>query len=241
MNKNVLYVPVLCFVLGAAWSQDVRGSGELLSVDDHSCYGSGPKNVTFTPTRFTYVFSGSCTLTHTRLNLDVTAPWTGVGTYDPPTGHTAEDIIVPAPRIDQASRPYGRFQATMHCPADPWLNPNVTCDHVVPSVYAPLDNTSPNAMGWKQPFPLAPMISGQIQQQARPFTSSMDQNSVNNLNRQYGAYDAQQKAERQAQKFQRELQMRPGFIRPRGAEGEEASEAAPNSPEAGEPQGQRMP
>ena len=48
---------------------------------------------------------------------------------------------MPAPRIDEPSRPYGHFQATMHCSSDPWLNPNIKCDHIVPSVYAPLDNT----------------------------------------------------------------------------------------------------
>ena len=225
----------LCLWLTVALPHVMFGSGHLDGYDDHGCSAGDPKNATFTSTRFTYVFAGTCLLTQTRANLDVTVPWTGVGTYDPPTGHTAEDIIVPAPRIDQPSRPYGRFQATMHCSADPWLNPNIKCYHIVPSVYAPLDNTAPNTMGWKQPYPLAPVIAGTIQQTGRPYTSSMSQDAVNKLNRQYGAYDAQQKAERQTQKFQRELQMKPGFILPRGIEGEQPTEPTPSSPDAPEP------
>jgi hypothetical protein len=210
------------------------GTGELIGGDDTGCYGVDPSNITFTSARFTYVFTGSCHLLQTRANLPVVVPWTGVGTYDPPTGHTAEDIIVPAPRIDQPSRPYGRFQATMHCSRDPWLNPDVKCDHIAPTVYAPLDNTPPNAIGYKQPFPLGPWITGSIQQTGRPYTSMLTQDAVNKLNQQYGAFDAQQKAERQKQKFQHELQMKPGLIRPRGIEGSEpAHPPEPASPEPG--------
>jgi hypothetical protein len=49
----------------------------------------------------------------------------------------------------------------------------------------------------------------------------LTQDAVNKLNQQYGAFDTQQKAERQKQKFQHELQMKPGLIRPRGIEGSE--------------------
>lgn len=229
MNKSVWCVLVLYFVLGVTWSHDVLGSGELLPVDDHGCYGDGPQNVTFTPTRYTYVSAGQCTLAHTRLNLNVTVHWTGVGTYDPRSGQTAEDIIVPAPRIDEPSRPYGHFQAVMHCSSDPWLNPGVKCDHIAPTVYAPLDNTAPNAQGWKQPYPLAPVIAGTIQQTGRPYTSGMTQDAVNKLNRQYGVYEAQQKNEKLRQK----LQIHPGFVGPRGVEGEQPIEPVPVTPEEG--------
>lgn len=228
MKRRIVLACGACLWLSVTLPQGAQGSGELIGVDDHNCYGNGPQNATFTPTRYTYVSAGDCNLTQTRLNLDVTAHWTGVGTYDPPTKRAAEDIIVPAPRIDQPSRPYGHFVATMHCAADPWLNPNITCDHIAPSVDAPLDHTAPNAMGWKQPFPLAPIIIGTIQQTGRPYTSNMSQQAVNKLNQQYGVYLAQQKA----LMFQRELQMkRGGMVLPRGIEGEQPAEPAPGTSE----------
>jgi len=173
----------VCLWLGLAWPQETLGSGELVGVafDDHGCYGNGPTNATFTSTSAKYVFAGSCLLTHTRLNLDVAAPWTGVGTYDPSTGRTQENISVPPPAINQPSRPYGTFQAVMHCSADPWLNPTIRCDSVVASADAPLDHMAPNTMGWKQPYPLAPFITGVAQQIERPFTSTLTQDAVNSL------------------------------------------------------------
>ncbi|HJT21152.1 MAG TPA: hypothetical protein VJ746_11815 [Nitrospira sp.] len=241
MRKLSPFGLMLCLCLSIASPQATSGSGVLQQPDEHGCSDAGdPKNVTFTPTRFTYVFAGTCTLTQTRGNLDVTVPWTGVGTYDPPTGRTAEDIIVPAPRIDQPSRPYGRFQATMHCSRDPWLNPDIKCDRIAPTVYAPLDNTAPNTMGWKQPYPLAPIITSTIQQNGRPYTAmNMNQGVVNKLNQQYGAYLAQQQAERQNQKFQHELQMKPGIIRPRGIEGEQPDEPPSGAPGLSEEPGDK--
>jgi hypothetical protein len=83
-------------------------------------------------------------------------------------------------------------------------------------------------MGWKQPFPLAPIIIGTIQQTGRPYTSNMSQQAVNKLNQQYGVYLAQQKA----LMFQRELQMkRGGMVLPRGIEGEQPAEPAPGTSE----------
>lgn len=226
MRRLLPTMLTLCLCLSLTLPYGALGSGELIPADDHGCYGNGPENATFTPTRFTYVSAGYCTLTHTRLNLDVTVHWTGLGNYDPRTGQTAEDIIVPAPRLDQPSRPYGHFQAVMHCSRDPWLNPDVKCDHIAPTVYAPLDNTAPNAIGWKQPYPLAPIITDTIQQTGRPYTAtSMNQEAVNKLNQQYGVYLAQQQAERQTQRFQRELQMRPRFIWPRGVEQQSGTES----------------
>ncbi len=173
----------LCLWLTIAPPRDAWGSGELLPVDPvPDCYGDGPKNATFTPARSTYSFAGSCplTLAQTRANLPVTVPWTGVGTYDPPTGSTTEDIDVPAPRPDQPSRPYGHFHTTMHCSSDPWLNPTIRCDNITPSVYAPLDKTAPNAMGYT-PYPLGPIITDRIMGYGRPYTSLMTQDAVNKL------------------------------------------------------------
>ncbi|MFO0730997.1 MAG: hypothetical protein U0361_08395 [Nitrospiraceae bacterium] len=135
-----------------------QAKGELISFNDPNCYGSEPKNATFVATRYTYVFTGSCDLAQTRLAIRVSVPWTGVGTFDPATGQAAEDIIVPAPKISEPSRPYGRFKATMHCSVDPWLNPTVQCDQIVPTVDAPLDRTAPNAQGYR-PEPWHPISS----------------------------------------------------------------------------------
>lgn len=229
--KHLVFIAAgLCLWLSAIVPHEALGSGELIPGDDHGCYGDEPKNANFTSTRFTYVFTGSCQLAHTRLNFDVSVPWTGVGTYDPPIGQAKEDIIVPAPRIDQPSRPYGRFLAVMHCSADPWLNPYVKCDHILPTVDAPLDHTGPNAKGWRQPYPLAPFITGAIQQTGRPYTSSMSQDAVNKLNRLYGAYQVQHQSETPLSKFK----VAPGILR-RGIEEEqpERLSPAPAAPESG--------
>lgn len=180
----------------------LQAKGELVGAGDPNCYGSEPKNATFVATRYTYVFSGSCNLTQTRLAIRVSVPWTGVGTFDPTTGQAAEDIIVPAPKISEPSRPYGRFKATMHCSADPWLNPTAQCDQIVPTVDAPLDRTAPNAQGYR-PEPLAPNIVDTIRARRRPFTSFMNQDAVNNLNRRYGAYQAQNKTNQAIRQFKK--------------------------------------
>ena len=83
MTKLILAALVPCLWLSIAFSKEAQGSGELVPADDYGCWGSGPENATFTPTRFTYVSAGSCTLARTRLNLNVTVHWTGVGNYDP--------------------------------------------------------------------------------------------------------------------------------------------------------------
>ncbi len=209
MKQFWLFSLTLCLWLGFGLPPDASGSGELVGYDDPGCYDAGAlKNATFTPARFTYVFAGTCDLAITRLNLPTKVPWTGVGTYDPPTGQTKEDIIVPTPRLDQPSRPYGRFQATMHCNADPWLNPNITCDQISPTVWAPLDNTAPNAMGWKQPYPLGPIITGSIQNSRQPFTSGIGRAS---LNAQYQAHLA---AERKTERFRRVISQPPASVGP---------------------------
>ncbi len=132
-----------------------------------------------------------------------------MGTYDPPTGQTKEDIIVPAPRIDQPSRPYGRFLVTMHCSnADPWLFSGVTCDQISPTVDAPLDHTGPNTLGWKQPFPLTPIITGDIQQNRRPFTAFLCDDTRNALKAQHQTYVA---ARQREELLRGAITQRPGF------------------------------
>lgn len=166
----------LSLFLGAALAarQEAAGSGTLLEVESAGCYGAAPKSVTFTPARTSYVFGGACDLAHTRLHLPITVPWTGTASYEPATGRAIEDITVPAPLISQPSRPYGRFQASMHCPVDPWVNVNVICDSVAATANAPMDHTGPNAIGYKQPFRLEPEITGAIQRNKRPYTSFLE-------------------------------------------------------------------
>lgn len=180
---------VFCFliVLGA---RDTFASGEFLHLPetdpDYGCYGRAPQSATFTNQKSTYVFTGKCDLLRTRLNLRTTAPWTGTGTYEPATGRTTEDIIVPAPRLDEPSRPYGRFQAAMRCSADPWLTTKLTCDNITSTVDAPLDRTgAANTMGWRQPFPLGPLITSKISYYARPYTSILKDDARKALNAQY--------------------------------------------------------
>lgn len=132
-----------------------------------------------------YQFSGECTLRHTRLKLLTTAPWTATGTFDPKTTSTSEDIVVPAARIDQPSRPYGRFQAKMHCPSDPWLTQNIACNGIVPTIDAPLDQTAPNAVGWQQSEPLAPKIRDVLVYNRRPFTAVLSDDMRRALNKQH--------------------------------------------------------
>jgi len=110
----------------------VHAKGDLVDSNDPTCCGSEPKSTTFVTTRYSYVFSDSCHLMQTRLAMRVSVPWTGVGTFAHLTGQAAEDILVPAPKISEPSRPYGRFKSTMHCSADPWLNPTVQCHPIVP-------------------------------------------------------------------------------------------------------------
>src|SRR5713226_6633327 len=201
MQRILIFTWAVCLWLSCTVPDRVLASGELVAGNDYGCWGPGPQNPNpFTPAKFTYVFAGSCALAQTRLNLDVSVPWTGVGNYEPATGNTSEDIIVPAPRIDQPSRPYGRFIVTMHCGGDPWLNQNVTCDRIAPTVDSPLDHTAPNAVGWKPPFALGPYITDAINYSKRPFTSAMTDDARNNLNRLYGAFQAKYQADLAAQR-----------------------------------------
>jgi hypothetical protein len=215
----------LGLTLNLTSSTSVLAKGELVGGPGIGCYGGEPKNATFTATRYTYIFSGSCTLLQTRYDIKGSVPWTAVGTYDPATGQAAEDILVPAPRTDQPSRPYGRFQASMHCSADPWLNPNVKCDHIVPVVDAPLDRTAANAKGYR-PAPLAPLITSSVISNNRPFTSFMTQDAINSLNRRYGAYEAQHKSDAVI----RQLKKNPGILG-RGIEQENRGESRPTQSE----------
>ena len=152
--------------------------------------------MTFSPAPFTYVFGGICNLIHTRLSVPVDVPWTGVGTYDPSTGKTTEDINVPAPAINQPSRPYGRFLASMHCSADPWLNANVTCDQVAASSNPLPSAYPPNAYG-NYSRSLISQIIGYIQTYRRPYTGAMEDKHRQFLNAQYAAYVAAERKSEQ--------------------------------------------
>ena len=189
---------VLCVLLYMALPPRALASGTLLEISpDDACLHQTPQRVTFSPAPFTYVFGGICNLVHTRLSLPVNVPWTGVGTYDPVTGKTTEDINVPAPAISQPSRPYGRFLASMHCSADPWLDANVKCDQVAASSNPPASAYPPNVFGdYSRTF--ISQIIGNIQSYRRPYTAGMDDNQRKFLNTQYAAYLA---AERKSQQL----------------------------------------
>jgi len=180
--RRLLHMALLlwCWESFAA-PQGALSSGELFGVDDLGCSGGLPQRATFTSASSTYAFTGSCLLTATRSNSDATFPWTGAGAYDPSPGGATEKLTVPAPKISEPSRPYGTFQAVMHCGADPRPNADVRCDHIVAWADAPLDHTVPNAMRWTQPYPLAPVVTGLVQQNGRPFTSFMNQDTRNKL------------------------------------------------------------
>ncbi len=201
-----------------------QAKGELVASSDPDCFGSEPKNVTFVSTRYTYVFTGSCSLAQTRLAIRVSVPWTGVGTFDPTTVQAAEDILVPAPKISEPSRPYGRFKTTMHCSSDPWLNPTVQCDQIVPTVDAPLDRTAPNAQGYR-PEPLAPNIVDIVRARRRPFTSFMNQDAVNSLNRRFGAYQAQHTTNQAIRQFKKV----PGILGRGIEQGDQPSQETPGT------------
>lgn len=203
---------------------EAHAKDDLVAPNDPTCYGSEPKNATFVATRYTYIFSGSCNLAQTRLAIRVSVPWTGVGTFDPTTGQAAEDILVPAPKISEPSRPYGRFKTTMHCSSDPWLNPTVQCDQIVPTVDAPLDRTAPNAQGYR-PEPLAPNIVDIVRARRRPFTSFMNQDAVNSLNRRFGAYQAQNKTNQAIRQFKKV----PGILGRGIEQGDQPSQETPGT------------
>ena len=79
-------------------------SGTILKIEDDACAPLTLKSVTLAPV--TYTFTGVCNLVHTRLALPITVPYTVIGTFDPITGKTTEDINLPPPAINQPSRPY---------------------------------------------------------------------------------------------------------------------------------------
>lgn len=199
MRILLIFALLFCVVLSIASPSRVLGSGTLLEIGpDDACLHQTPQRVTFSPAPFTYVFAGICNLVHTRLSLPVNVPWTGVGTYDPTTGKTTEDINVPAPAISQPSRPYGRFLASMHCSADPWQDANVKCDQVAASSNPPASAYPPNVFGdYSRTF--ISQIIGNIQSYRRPYTGAMDDNQRKFMNTQYAAYVA---AERKSQQLQ---------------------------------------
>jgi hypothetical protein len=199
MKIVLISTMLLCVVANLASPQPTSASGTLLEISpDDACLNQSPQKVTFSPAPFTYVFGGICNLIHTRLSLPVNVPWTGVGTYDPTTGKTTEDINVPAPAINQPSRPYGRFLASMHCLADPWQDANVKCDQVAASSNPPASAYPPNPFG-DYSRTLISQIVGNIQSYRRPYTSGMEDNQRKFLNAQYAAYVA---AERKSQLLQ---------------------------------------
>lgn len=155
-----LFNLVLCVVLTVASPQGASGKHTVLILPDNPdyCWKFAPQKVTLSPLPITYAFTGTCNLVRTRLALPITVPFTAVGTYDPTNGKTTEEINVPAPKISEPSRPYGRFSASMRCNIDPWLNskrlnqapyvdPNVQCDQQVFSATPPGSAYGPGPVG----------------------------------------------------------------------------------------------
>jgi hypothetical protein len=60
-------------------------------------------------------------------------------------------------------------------------------------------------MGWQPPFALGPYIVDSINYSKRPFTSNLAEQARNDLNRQYGAFQAKQKADIAAQQLRNKL------------------------------------
>lgn len=146
-----------CMLLSQAPLQSVSASGILLEVaPDPACSDIRPKTVTYSANRYTYKFEGTCNLVHTRARLPIQIPFTVVSTYEPSTGKTTDDIDVPAPAINQPSRPYGHFYSTMRCNIDPWLYlkptnqppyTNIQCDQIVHMANPPASAWPPGPAG----------------------------------------------------------------------------------------------
>lgn len=196
MKRAAFFSLALCLWFSLRFPSHVSASADFgAGPEPPTCMGSPPKTANFASLPYSYGFTGTCDLSITRLAFPFTVVWTGTGNYDPRNGQTYEQIVIPAPRIDEPSRLYGTFTVRMHCSADPWLTPSIRCDQIAPTVDAPLDKQAPNAQGWKQPYPLAPAILDAIRSNARPFSSIMRQDSFNALNAEYQAYLAQRKAQ----------------------------------------------
>ena len=167
-------------VLFPGAAQHTFGSG------DPYCYGKTLESAASTARKSTYVFMEECDLPRTRLNQPATVVWRGIGTYEPGTGGTTEDIVIFAPRLDESSRPYGRFQAMMRCIADPWLTVNSTCDGIVAIADTPMNRLgAARTIGWGQSFPLGPTITGKIKYYGRPYSAISNDGASKALNVQY--------------------------------------------------------
>ncbi len=192
MKRFLVFSPAFVVWFTVGFLASASGSATFGSApEDPNCMGAAPQNADFKTIPYTYVFTGVCDLTITRLQIPTKVIWTGVGRYNPTNGQSFEDIIVPAPRIDEPSRPYGRFTATMHCKTDPWLNPSIKCDQISPKVDEP-------AQRYGQ---LGPEIVQAIYSNARPFTSIMREDAVRSLNAQYQTYEAALARQRKGQEI----------------------------------------
>lgn len=197
MRYAWLFFLVMSTALNLTSPQSVSASGTLLEVQGNDCYQFVLQKATFSPVPFTYAMTGTCDLVQTRLKIPTKVPYTATGTYDPRNGKATEDINVPAPTIQEPSRPYGRFFASMHCNADPWQDRNVKCDQVVASVNPPGTAYPPNAQGryWRS---MVDSIVDVIKGSGRPYTSSVNDAQAKAFKAQYESYLA---AEQKAKQF----------------------------------------
>src|SRR5688572_17900526 len=99
MQYFSIFALILVGVLFPGAAQHTFGSS------DPYCYGKTLKSATSTARTSRYVFTEKCLLPE-RLNQSTTILWRGIGTYEPGTGRTTEDIVVLAQRPDEPLRPF---------------------------------------------------------------------------------------------------------------------------------------
>ncbi len=188
-----------CLMMSMATPQGAWASGRLLTIEEEYCYKFALQKVILSPTPSTYLFTGTCDLAHTRLLLPVKVTYTTVGRYDPTNGNTTEEISVPPPAINEPSRPYGRFFASMRCAADPWRDRNVKCDQVVASVNPPASAYPPNQSGDLSRSLIRQIFDQITKYSLRPYTSSLTSDQKKVVDAQY---DAALASERRSQQLQ---------------------------------------
>ena len=180
MNYLSLLALILIGVVFPGIAQRTFGSS------DPYCYGKTLESAVSPARKSTYVFMEKCVLQETRFNQSTTILWRGIGMYEPATGRTTENIVVLAQRPDEPVRAYGRFQAMMRCPADPWLTTTSTCNDIVATGDGPLHRMGEvNSIGWMPSSRLGARVAGKINFYSRPYSAILNDGDGKALNVQY--------------------------------------------------------
>ncbi|HEY3197536.1 MAG TPA: hypothetical protein VGJ57_05950 [Nitrospirales bacterium] len=213
MRNVLLFSLLLTVVLTITSPPSVLASGSFgEEADNNACNPFTLQKVTVAPV--TYSFTGICNLVHTRLAVPVKVPYTAIGTYDPATGKTTEDINVPAPAINEPSRPYGRFSSSMHCATDPWRDGQGNCNEVAVSVNPPGSAWPPNDFG-NYARTVISVLTQHSRDHGRPLTAYLEDAQRKSVDEQYqaaaltaaAALEAKRKAEQGALDAQRKSQL----------------------------------